>query len=246
MPKILLVALAALFATQFAFAENLSIKPCPGRNLDRHAAICKAVKEMPEAKLVFVGDSITQQWGGTPELKRGAYGLATWNKHYARHNALNLGVSSDRTENILWRLRNGALDGLSPKVFVLLAGTNNFMVYKTTPAASAEDTVSGVDAIVTLLKEKSPKSQVIVVGVLPRNFKGKDTPEQIALPGKVNALLAKKYNSAKGISYMDMTPRVTDPSGAPKKELFYDGLHLNSAGYEVWASELNPLLAKFL
>src|SRR5262245_51901236 len=128
----------------------------------------------------FVGDSITRRWRATdyPQF------LANWNENFFGWNAANFGWGGDTIQNILWRMQNGELDGVHPKVIVLLAGTNN--LGKTPPSeAKAADIVKGIKALLDTMRQKAPKATIIVMGILPRND-GVKPAAVVAAIGKIN------------------------------------------------------------
>lgn len=183
----------------------------------------------------FLGDSITRRWGGTdyPEF------LAHWNKSFHGWNAANFGWGGDTTQNILWRLRNGELDGVNPKVIVLLAGTNNL---GRGPADDAKiaDVTRGVTSIVGLCREKAPAATIILMGVLPRN----DGPVMPAIDA-LNANLAKLAD-AKTVRFLNINDRLADPQGRLIDGMTVDKLHLSLQGYQIWADALKPVLTELL
>ena len=115
----------------------------------------------------FEGDSITRRWGALdyPDL------LANWRHNFFGWNAADFGWGADKTQNILWCLENGELDGVNPKVVVLLAGTNNAGDSSTggDAHARADDVTRGLQAIVRVIEEKAPQATVVVMGIFPRN-----------------------------------------------------------------------------
>src|SRR5512145_456310 len=114
--------------------------------------------------IYFEGDSITRRWGATdyPEL------LANWNQNFFGWNAANFGWGADRTQNILWRLEHGELDGVHPKVIVLLAGTNNVGA-QPRDEQTIDEIAGGIKAIVDLCRQKAPDATVVVTAIFPRN-----------------------------------------------------------------------------
>src|SRR5690606_33292921 len=109
--------------------------------------------------LVFIGDSITQGWEG--------HGKEVWEKYYGHRNALNLGYSGDRTEHVLWRLMNGELENVDPKLFVLMIGTNNTGHRQDPP----EKTADGIKLILELLQDRKPDAKILFLSVFPRDEK---------------------------------------------------------------------------
>lgn len=112
----------------------------------------------------FVGDSITRRWGATDYPKF----LANWKKNFHGWNAANFGWGGDTTNNILWRLQNGELEGVAPKVFVLQAGTNNLPGNGAADASKVEEVVSSIKSLVSLLQNKSPNSKIVLTALFPR------------------------------------------------------------------------------
>ena len=129
----------------------------------------------------FVGDSITRRWGAVdyPQL------LANFTSNFFGWNAANFGWGGDRTQNILWRLDNGELPRVGPKVFVVQAGTNNLADFE-----SAEERVlgvtAGIEAIVERCRRHAPESLIVLTGVFPR----RDRPELNSSIAAINAKLA--------------------------------------------------------
>src|SRR5688572_13147357 len=117
---------------------------------DRHKMLNqRAVEAGEKAKVVFIGDSITEGWEKD--------GKEVWAKYYAPRNAVNLGIGGDRTQHVLWRLDNGNIEGIKPKLAVLMIGTNN------ASSNSSEQIADGVTAIVKKLREKLPETKVLVL-----------------------------------------------------------------------------------
>ena len=187
----------------------------------------------------FEGDSITRRWGATdyPDL------LAHWRESFLGWNAANFGWGGDTTQNILWRLQNGELDGVDPKVIVLLAGTNN--VGNVMPPggddAKVRDITRGILAIVGLLREKAPDATIIVMGILPRN----DNPMVMTTIDKINANISRRAGE-NGFRFLNINDRLEDASGRLLDEMTTDGLHLSIAGYQIWADALEPIFSELL
>src|SRR5205823_1048786 len=127
----------------------------------------------------FVGDSITRRWGASDAQYRDM--LANWNANFHGWNAGDFGWGADRIENILWRLENGELDGVNPKVIVILAGTNNV------GRAPGDDTkiadvTAGMKALVALCRKKAPGATIILTAIFPRN----DNPAVMPTINRIN------------------------------------------------------------
>ena len=191
--------------------------------------------------LYFQGDSITRRWGATdyPEL------LAHWRETFHGWNAANFAWGGDSTQHILWRITDGELDGVDPKVIVLLAGTNNIGAIPAPKrsAAQAPEIARGVEAIVTAMQAKAPAADVVLMGIFPRNDGGAATLE---LVNAINARLAEFAGRAEGVRYLDINARLADSRGMLDERMSGDGLHLNARGYEVWAQALQPVLTELL
>lgn len=185
-----------------------------------------------DVDLLFLGDSITQGWGDN----------ATWNRHYAPRNAANFGIGGDRTQHVLWRIEHGEIDGINPRVAVLMIGTNNI------GANTPEEIAEGVKAIVTKLREKLPMTKILVLGVFPRgqslarDFIAKTESAKVTeIPGKINAMIAK-LDDGKNVKYMDISKAFLNADGTIPKTLMPDFLHLSDAGYHRWADAIEPTL----
>ena len=146
----------------------------------RHDAVSVLVRER-EASLVFIGDSITQMFGGEPH-DRPQPGKEVWERYYSKRNAANLGFGYDYTENVIWRIEHGELDGAAAKVIVLLIGTNN------TGKNSAPDIAGAIRAISDLIHRKQPQTKILLLGILPRSAKPDASRAKIA---EINQLISK-------------------------------------------------------
>jgi lysophospholipase L1-like esterase len=190
--------------------------------------------------IYFEGDSITRRWGATdyPQL------LENWKQNYLGWNAADFGWGADRVENILWRLENGELDGVNPKVIVLLAGTNN--VGNKVPSAGVDalagDVAAGLQAVVRVMQSKAPDAVIIVTGIFPRN----DNMEVMPAIDRINASLATMA-AGKKIRYLNINDKLADPDGMLYEGMMNaDKLHPALKGYQVWADALKPLFTQLL
>lgn len=181
--------------------------------------------------LVFLGDSITQGWEGG--------GKDVWAKRYAGRKAVNLGISGDRTEHVLWRIDQGLLNGLSPKLVVLMLGTNNTGHRKDSPEAIA----AGMDAVLKRIKEKLPGAKILLLAIFPRGAKTSD-------PMRVNNDSANEilngFADKKTVFFLNVNDALLEPDGTLSKEIMPDLLHPNAKGYERWAEAMEPPLAELL
>ena len=187
--------------------------------------------------LYFLGDSITRRWGALdyPDL------LAHWNRTFHGWNAANFGWGGDRTENILWRLENGELDGVHPKVIVLLAGTNNVgkepgdeaKVDRRHPGPPGDRRCRA--------GRRRPRRRSSSMAIFPRN----DNPAVMPTIARINANLAKMADG-KSVRFLDVNSRLADANGTLFEGMMVDGLHPSLKGYEVWAEGLKPILTELL
>ena len=187
----------------------------------------------------FVGDSITRRWGTSDRQYRPL--LENWKTNFFGWNAANFGWGADRIENILWRLQNGELDGVNPKVIVLLAGINNV---GTQPgdAERVGDITRGLEAIVSVCQEKAPHATIIITGIFPRN----DTLAVIPTIRQINRNLAAVADG-KQVRYLDINDQIADQDGRLFPGMMNtDRLHPTLRAYQIWADALKPILTELL
>jgi lysophospholipase L1-like esterase len=190
--------------------------------------------------IYFEGDSITRRWGATdyPEL------LANWKQNFFGWNAADFGWGADKTENILWRLNNGELDGVNPKVIVLLAGTNN-VGHSVPPGgddAKVSDVTSGIHAILKVLQTKAPEATIILTAIFPRN----DNPAVMPIIERINENLLKLADGKK-IRFLNINDKLADRDGKLFDGMMNpDKLHPALKGYQVWADALKPIFTELL
>jgi len=170
--------------------------------------------------------------------------LANWKQNFSGWNAADFGWGGDTTQNILWRLAHGELDGVHPKVIVLMAGTNN--VGQAGPLkwndATAADVARGVAAIVAVCRKKAPEARIVLMGVTPRN----DDMGMMPVIGAINARLARLADGRE-VRFVDINDRLADAHGKLYEGMTNaDHLHLAVKGYQVWADALEPLLTQWL
>ena len=183
------------------------------------------------AQVVFIGDSITHNWEKD--------GAAVWDQHYKPLHALDLGFGGDRTENILWRLQHGEVDGLDPKVAVLMMGTNNTGYRHEDPRTTA----AGIKRNIEELQQRLPNTKILLLAIFPRGEKPDDQLRQ--LNDKVNAIIAGFADNQK-VFFLDFGKAFLQPDGTLSRDIMPDLLHPNQKGYEIWAREMAPTLARLL
>ena len=180
-----------------------------------------------QAKVVFIGDSITQGWEGK--------GREHWAKHFEPLGALNWGYSGDRTEHVIWRMQNGDVQRVDPEVAVLMIGTNN-TGHGLRPA---EETAMGIEKIVEDLAWKWPDTKVILTAIFPRGETPDDPKRQ--RNAEINRLI-KPLADGKRVFWQDINGKFLEEDGALSKEVMPDLLHLNAESYGIWAKALSAKL----
>jgi lysophospholipase L1-like esterase len=238
---------AAAVATTGASAPRATAGPpadVPALRTDSNSMIAHrqllAKRTQGKIDLYFEGNSITRRWGATdyPQF------LANWKESFYGWNAADFGWGGDRTENILWRLEEGELDGVNPKVIVLLAGTNN-VGGRPGGEEKVADITRGVRAIVDVMRRKAPAATIVLTGIFPRNGTGPDSLAVIPEIRRINANLAQLADG-KTVRWIDVSDRLADTNGKLYDGMMMDGLHPTLKGYQVWADALRPILTELL
>lgn len=224
-----------------AFA-NTAIEPVPRSKAwrERHAGLVAEAKK-GGIDVLFLGDSITAFWR---ETKPTQGGKPVWDEFLAPLRAANFGLSGDRTQHILWRLRNGEGEGFRPKVVVLLIGTNNIGFEKdgVTPRNTVYETVEGVRADVREIEGKFPDAKILLLALFPRGEKDDPRRQQVAEVNRGTASLP----DGKRVFWLDLSDRFLDADGNIRKDLMPDLLHPGLEGYRVWAAAMLAPLARLL
>jgi lysophospholipase L1-like esterase len=231
--------LAAIFSLQ-AFAENTALVPAPRdfptNWLARHEGYVADAKK-GGIDILFLGDSITDGW------RWGTGGSKIWPQLYAPRHAANFGIGWDRIQNVLWRVENGELENISPKVVVLLIGTNNAGNEDDgKPRNTTPEIVAGVSNLVRRIQFHLPHSKILLLGLFPRGEKTDPIRAQVKA---VNAGIAKLDDGDK-IKFLDLGEKFLAPDGTLSRDLFPDLLHPNARGYQIWADAMEPTLAEML
>lgn len=184
--------------------------------------------------VLFLGDSITDGWRLDPAKK-------IWDERFAPLKAANFGISGDRTQHVLWRIQAGEMDGITPKVVVLMIGTNNIGQRDPEPTASA---AAGVKAIVEEVLKKSPKTKVLLLAVFPKAEKAGDYSRTMVK--ELNDAIAKLDDGGKTVRYLDIGAKFLSADGSISKEVMPDFLHLSGKGYQIWADAIKEPLGAML
>lgn len=222
-----------LLSTATVFAQQVSTIPVAKSEawIKRAHATAKRA-QMGGWELVFLGDSITDFWTSK--------GREAWARFFGDYKALNLGVSGDCTEHLLWRLDNGQLDNYQPKLFVLMIGTNN-TGHRKLSDESAQDTVDGIKAVLDRLEIKTPETPVLLLAIFPR---GKEPTNQARVRNEaINAELPKLADD-KRVFFMNINDKLMEPDGTLSREILGDFLHLTAKGYEIWGEAIAPFVEK--
>jgi beta-glucosidase len=195
----------------------------------RHDAVNERLQKR-NVDLIFIGDSITQGW----ENK----GKEIWDTYYATRNAVNMGFSGDRTQHVLWRLDHSNLEGICPKLAVLMIGTNNSNKDDNT----AEEIADGIIAICKRLRTKLPKTKILMLAIFPRDPKPSAQRQKNARA----SLLASRIADGKMIYYLDINSSFLTENEILTKDVMPDYLHPNKAGYKIWAEAIEPKIAQLM
>jgi lysophospholipase L1-like esterase len=190
------------------------------KDRNRHEEFLKVAKA-GGIDLLFLGDSITDGWRGT--------GKGVWDKYFAPLKAANFGISADRTEHVIWRLRNGELEGFQPKVAVVMIGTNN--------GDPAPDVAQGIKTILNDIHDRHPRCKVLLLGIFPRSEK----PDGARMKNdEVNKLISKfvTFAETRRVAYLDIGAKFLAPDGTLPKDIMPDFLHPNEKGYQIWADAI--------
>ncbi|HWA10012.1 MAG TPA: GDSL-type esterase/lipase family protein [Opitutaceae bacterium] len=237
-PRSLILAAALLCAAAVPAVANTAIEPVPrsGMPAKMHQDFLEIARK-GDIDLLFLGDSITDFWRSR--------GKEVWDKNYGAMKAANFGISADRTQHVLWRLNNGEVDGIKPKVVVLMIGTNNTGVESDgSPRNTTAEAIEGVTKVVQTLRAKLPESKILLLAIFPR-ADPKGPPPGSTQIQDVNAAIAK-LDDGKFIRFLDIGPRLLGPDGKVSKDIQPDLLHPSAKGYEIWADAIRQPLAEMM
>ncbi len=220
--------------------EEPADRPAPRTDANSMTAHAQLLDKARQGRIdvYFVGDSIVRRWGALdyPEL------LANWKQNFFGWNAANFGWGADRTQNILWRLENGELDGVNPKVIVVLAGTNN-VGKEPRDEATVAGIVNGIKTIIDICQRKAPRATIILTAIFPRN-------DNLAVMPTIDAINQRLVRLADGnrVRFLNVNDRLADANGTIVAGVLNerDKLHPTLAGYQIWADALKPIFRELL
>lgn len=203
------------------------------RDIPRYKQQCERMAQ-GNVDLLFVGDSITHFWENN--------GKKVWDEYYSKRNAMNFGISGDRTGHVLWRINHSPMEKISPKMAVVMIGTNNIGHKSSSP----KQTVEGIQKIIDSLKTHYPQMKILLLEVFPRD----GTPQGF-LRGQVNEInqgLRDLYSNRKiaNVQLYGIGDLFLDSKGNLPKEIMPDALHPNEAGYRIWAQAIEPMVREGL
>lgn len=225
--RCVLLAICILSAGAYA---NSALAPEP-RDQDwwqeRNTAVNARVQQ-GGVDILCIGDSITHGWESE--------GLAAWNELFAPRNAVNMGFSGDRTQHVLWRLENGHLEGISPKLAVIMIGTNNHA------DNTAEEIAEGVKAIVAKLRGALPDMKVLVLAIFPRADRDQAIQDKLVEASRLFSAAAEDPM----VEFLDINSAFLDRNGKLTKDVMPDLLHPNEHGYALWAHAIEPTVARLM
>lgn len=235
----LALGIALVMTTAVSFAQNLATT-LENRDIPRYQEQ-KERMEQGDVDLLWVGDSITHFWETN--------GKEVWEKYYGGRKAMNFAISGDRTGHVLWRMANSPMDKISPKMTVVMIGTNNIGHKKPNSDemhSSPAETVEGIQMIVSQLKEKYPDTKILLLEVFPRDQRPDGKYRQAV--NEINAGLEAIYAGGKvdNVQLYSINDLLLAKDGELTKEIMPDSLHPSAAGYEIWAKAIEPMIADAL
>jgi lysophospholipase L1-like esterase len=198
-----------------------------GPSMELHERYVERAKK-GNVDLLFLGDSITQGWQEDTN--------PVWKRYYSPRHAANFGIGGDRTQHVLWRIQNGEIEGIKPRVIVLMIGTNNLS--SNTPAEIAE----GVTAIVQELRRRLPEAKVLLLAVFPRSRKPDSLRDRLK---SVNEKIGK-LDDGDHVKFLDIGKAFLEDDGQIAEDVMPDYLHLSRLGYRRWAEAMEPTLWSML
>ena len=224
-------ALPALSPCTVSGTSHVAVTPVPrpyAHWMERHQGVLNRIQAGP-ADLIFIGNSLTQRWESA--------GKAVWQAYYGDRNAVNMGFDGDGTQNVLWRLDHGEIDGSSPKLAVVLIGSNHVNGY------TVEEISDGIKAICCRIVSKLPRTKILLLSILPRGDASAAAAYRLA---KASEEAAKMVDN-RTIYYLDIREKFLDADGNVSSVFMgVDHVHLTEEGYQELAGLLEPTIARLL
>jgi len=229
-------------AGQIAHSDNAAIKPVPRDEkwMTRYNLINERAKKGGDAQVIFLGDSITHGWEKVPQV---------WDEYFGKYKPINAGIGGDKTQHVLWRLEHGNIDGINPKVAVVMIGTNNSNKEEYT----AEQIAEGIEAVVCTLRTKLPDTKVLLLAIFPRGSdeQRKDKTQNAAFnpqwaKNDKASRLASQLADGKMVVYLDINKKFLNNKGVMTRDIMPDLLHPEEKGYRIWAESILPTLEKMM
>jgi len=210
------------------------------RFFELHEKFLARTKSGPVGVL-FMGDSITEGWGKAPHI---------WEHYFGKYQPANFGIGGDQTQHVIWRIENGELDGISPKVMVLMIGTNNSGQH------TGDQIADAVKKIIDLSRAKIPGMKVLLIAILPRDARRTndglvtdaaiaDAAKRVAANDRANVLLAKMDDGV-NVRYLNTNAVFLGKDGRIPWTIMPDQLHPTAAGYQLWAEAIDKPLAEMM
>lgn len=214
--------------------------PSGARFLELHQKFLERGKAGPIGVLML-GDSITEGWNKAPHI---------YDHYYGKMDPANFGIGGDTTQNVVWRIENGELDGIHPKVVVLMLGTNNSSSHTGDEIAAADTKIIG------MIRARIPGVKVLLLAIFPRDARRTadglitaeaiaDAAKRVAANDRANALLAK-LDDGVNIRFLNINDRFLGRDGKIPWQIMPDQLHPTAAGYQLWAEAMQKLLTEMM
>ncbi|MEO5910762.1 MAG: GDSL-type esterase/lipase family protein [Pelobium sp.] len=232
--------------------SNTAIVPVPKLEndsynwYDRHAEVLQ-VKDAVNPEIILIGNSITHFWGGDHPVLRDSEGKPratsngpkSWESVFGKYRVLNLGFGWDRTQNVLWRLDNGEIDGLHPKMVMINIGTNNTTPTRNARMNTPEEIVEGISEVIKRVRSKIPTAKIVVMEVLPRDANPQGNKRLMVK--EINSLL-EKFAKDNNIQLVNIGPGLLAPDGTFLPGMMSDYVHPTDKGYQVWADAIRDIV----
>jgi N-acetylglucosamine-6-sulfatase len=222
-----LLAAESIYQDPVPTGENRAVYAAPRNDWYRDVQNKFDKYSGTSADIVFEGDSITNRWEGT--------GKPVWKEHF-EGRAADFGIEGDRVENALWRLSKGQVDGVNPKVVVIMLGTNN------TYFNSAEQIAEGLKLLVVEYQQRCPQAHIILMGVFPRGKDANDNGRKKV--DEINKTISG-YADGANVTFVDIGAKLIQPDGTISTDMMPDFVHPALKGYEIWADAILPIIDKY-